>query len=78
MKKDTPYLIDWIWMYFFHCEKNYVVCVREWRFDSSPITMVTYNMINMVTEKSVSLLLNLYSVAHCDAFSVRVAEDDDV
>lgn len=64
MKKDTPYLIDWIWIYFM-------------RFDSSPIIMVTYNMINMVSENSISLLLYLYSVAHGDAFSVRVAEDDD-
>lgn len=55
-----------------------MVCVLEWRFDSFPIIMVTYNMLNMVSEKSVSLLLYLYSVAHCDAFSVRAAEDDDV
>lgn len=54
-----------------------MVCVLEWRFDSSPIIMVTYNMINMVSENSISLLLYLYSVAHGDAFSVRVAEDDD-
>lgn len=39
--------------------------------------MVTYNMINMVSENSISLLLYMYSVAHGDAFSVRVAEDDD-
>lgn len=54
-----------------------MVCVLEWRFDSSPIIMVTYNMINMGSENSISLLLYMYSVAHCDAFSVRVAEDDD-
>lgn len=39
--------------------------------------MVTYNMINMVSENSISLLLYLYYVAHGDAFSVRDAEDDD-
>lgn len=56
---------------------GYILCVLEWRFDSSPIIMVTYNMINMVSENSISLLLYMYSVAHGDAFSVRVAEDDD-
>lgn len=64
MKKDTPYLIDWIWIYFMRPE------MAIWQFP--------YNCkINMVSENSISLLPYLYSVAHGDAFSVRVAEDDD-
>lgn len=46
----------------------------ERRFDSFRTWL---HAVWISCENSVSLFIYLYSVAHCDAFSVRVAEYDD-